>query len=873
MIDLNAEPPRYLPKPAWFNLDLNDTNWSFPRKPEVSWTDIDAALRDHAEGLAEHFRAGKFYKPGSTESQLRYGAKGSLHVCVAGEDKGRFTDFEAKGKGMPPIDFIMQEMNCTVKEAHEWAADWLGLQPPPPIRPDVVDDEPSDTSAWARQQWGEATSAAGTVAERYLVEHRGLAPETVERLVALDLIRFHPGHRASSKPTSSAWTAILFPITDQGGELVAIQAIRLNPVTGRKVSGNVIAKISNGPLGGHGLMLPGEGNVILAEGPENGVSAWQETGRPVLVAFGGIAKVQDWPPAGAVVTVLADGDAAGSKAARARAKACDAMADRGVTILLTDTPDGKDANDLLRDPVAGDLRALINHPLHWRDPAPSTTTESTVTTWQPAEDDLAVKAGALCRESPPEAITALLGEMAAARVNPIQQRAMLETIKSRTGMPVSALEKTMKGMRKQAIALGEGFADICKRYVYVKATDCFWDRVSCDMVTLQSVRNHHWRDMPASETGPISPLEVMLQDAHHGCERADSVTFLPRGPTIVDAPGGLRQLNMWTPSDVQAIPGDVAPLLDHLWYLLDQDPAAVDFVLDYLAHLVQFPEIKMRKCILIIGVPGIGKSIVYEWMMHLLGPKNCTPVEESDLRSQFNDWADGVQLIVVHELMAMEHKEVMNRLKNYITDPTIRINRKQVATYRYENRANFLMASNHRDAAQIEKGDRRYWIWHSKANPRPSTYYDALGGWFNNGGAEAMLHYLATRPLDRFNPFSPAPLTQAKAEIIEESRGGMDGYLHEAWETERAPFMHDLVTVNDVIDFMAKDKKISLSHKKVSLFLRSIDAELLGTKRLDGGRQQKVWAIRNQQQWADASERTIALAYRSAWALPDAPPD
>ncbi|WP_369674497.1 toprim domain-containing protein, partial [Enterococcus faecium] len=94
-------------------------------------------------------------------------------------------------------------------------------------------------------------------------------------------------------------------------------------------------------------------DVILAKGPENGISAWQETGRPVVIAFGGIIKVQDWPPAGAVVTVLADGDAADAPAAKSRAKACDAMADRGVTVFLTATPEGHDANDLLRDPASG----------------------------------------------------------------------------------------------------------------------------------------------------------------------------------------------------------------------------------------------------------------------------------------------------------------------------------------------------------------------------------------------------------------------------------------------------------------------------------------------------------------------------------------
>ncbi len=848
-------------------IDLNDTAPQRRVLPDDR-DDIDRALRDQVEALVTSLRGQHPNKALSTDVHLRYGAKGSLHVVVAGKDKGRITDFEAGGeKGMGPIDFIMAEMMVPVGEALRWARDWLGMQPPPPPRPVVEDEgEPTDTSAWARQQWSEAVDPTGTVAERYLVEHRGISRNTVSHLIALDAIRFHPGHRASDKPGARPWPALLVKATDAAGELQAIQAIRLNPVTARKVSG-IPAKISNGPLTGHCLMLPAEGDPVLAEGPEDGFSLWQEVCRPVLIAFGGIGKVVDLVPGGSV-TIARDGDLPGSKADRALAKACDVLVERGRTVSVTATPEGKDANKIHLEQGGQALRDLVAGATRWREvlaPQPSPS----ATGWQPAPGDLTAAAGALTRESPPETITALLGQIIQAKLDPIQQRAILETMKSKTGMSIDVLTKGMQAVRRQAVATRDGFADICRRYVYVKTTDCFWDRVAAEMVPLQAVRNYHWRDMPAGEAGKVNPLELMLQDEHHGCDRVDAVTFLPNGPLIIepDGPDGVRQLNMWTPPDLKPEPGDVKPLVDHVWYLLDQDPVAVNYYLDYMAHLVQRPDIKMHSCILVIGGQGIGKSTVYNMMQHLLGRKNCTAVRQSDLQSQFNEWIEAKQLVIVHELRQLQRQGLAEDLKTYITDPTIRINSKGLRTYDYENRANFLMASNHRDAAEIDDDDRRFFIWHSKAQKKPKEYFNTLYGWFDAGGCRHMLHYLLNRPLTNFNPYAEPPMTEAKAQIIQESRGSIEGYLHEAFETRNAPFQHDLVNVTDVVDFLVKEKKINISHKKVTLFLRSIEAELLGSKRIDNGRRQvKIWAIRDQASWAEAPESVIDYSFRSPWA-------
>jgi hypothetical protein len=402
-----------------------------------------------------------------------------------------------------------------------------------------------------------------------------------------------------------------------------------------------------------------------------------------------------------------------------------------------------------------------------------------------------------------------------------------------------------------------------KRYVYIKQTNTFWCRQTRLHFAAEAIRNMHWHEMPIDDQGqPMNPLNLLIQD-QHGCDKVEALTFYPGQEEIVWEQGGKR-LNTWSPPDIEPIPGDVLPFLRHIEYLTDGNAEAAIFLLDYLAHLVQFPDVKQLKTPLIIGAPGIGKSLIAQFMTPILGSGNVTAIENSELVSQFNDWADGTSLCVIHELMTMDRLDTMNRLKSYITESLIRINQKGLRTYNYTNRMNFLMFSNHDDAAKIEKGDRRYFVWRSQAEARGRDYYEDLFDWFQHGGAEALFHYMKTRTLDHYDPFAPAPVTAAKLQIIEDSRPPTDALLQELFNEGAAPFRHDLVVLNHVIDWLQHNRKLSVSVKKLSSFLNNVGGIVLGQYRLLDRSRPTIWVIRNHDRWAAVSkdERTIARGYQ-----------
>jgi phage/plasmid primase-like uncharacterized protein len=500
-------------------------------------------------------------------------------------------------------------------------------------------------------------------------------------------------------------------------------------------------------------------------------------------------------------------------------------------------------------------------------------------------------------------ITMALRGIASLRLDPVNEEVMLKQIKSRSGLSITPIRQQLAVM-KRAIGIRAVSTPatnvICRRYVFIKAVNSFWDRDARTMFSLDAVPNAHWHEMPPLDGGdrprpswgpddasaPISsnalaedgggervdPIDVLIKGALGSpCDKVDIISFVPGKNEIFQEEESVA-LNIWTKPDIVPIEGDASPFLDHVTYVFDGDHQIVEYVLDFLAHLVQRPDIKVKTTILIIGIPGIGKTLIGQMVCKLVGERNTTAIEESDLTSAFNEWMDGVQLVLVNELMTVDKRAAMNRLKSYITDPWLRINRKNVPTYRYQNRANFFLCSNYEDAAKIEKGDRRYLIWISKAEPRGKEYYDDLFDWFDRGGAERLLHFLMNRDLSRFNPSAAPPDTQAKQTVIEDSREPLMAYFQDAFDSGDPPFRHDLVAVNHIIDWLAEKPKKQVTHKQVSMFLRQIKAEALGQKRIrNGGRRASIWAIRNAAEWEQVGEGDIIKAWRDIdeGSLPD----
>jgi hypothetical protein len=237
------------------------------------------------------------------------------------------------------------------EEPAEWGPDvssLLGLRESPYDA--AVEAERFGKIKRAVWEWYESEPLDGTLGERYLLEIRKIPkPEGGWP----DAIRFH-------RPSNS----LIGKATQTNGVVTAGQQVRL-----RSDGTNAVKlddkgklkkiKLTYGVLKGSAVRLagPADGPLLLAEGPETGLSV-QATGHETWIALGGIPLLD--PPMGRLVVVCADDD----QQAAALAKKLAVWRERGVRLAVampwpTRRGDGSDFNDVLRENGLDAVRSRI----------------------------------------------------------------------------------------------------------------------------------------------------------------------------------------------------------------------------------------------------------------------------------------------------------------------------------------------------------------------------------------------------------------------------------------------------------------------------------------------------------------------------------
>jgi hypothetical protein len=276
-------------------------------------------------------------------------------------------------------------------------------------------------------------------------------------------------------------------------------------------------------------------------------------------------------------------------------------------------------------------------------------------------------------------------------------------------------------------------------------------------------------------------------DLDFGFTFAEAVEFLPGQAPVTKDELNRTVLNLWRAPEWKLDPASPEPtiFLDHVRYLLDGDRGAIDHVLDFIAHLVQRPEQRINHALLLTSeAKGIGKSTLGLIIRRLVDEKNSGVAQSKDLKSQFDGWLMGKVAIQVDEVYEYGNWDLANKLKPLITEPTVSVNMKYGPQMIVRNCARFIMFSNHAAPVDLEDGDRRYFVFDSKAQPRDAGYYEALNAYLDShAGMNEIFSWLMRRDLTAFKPFAPPPMTEAKRKIIEASGNPLRRYVRDAVES------------------------------------------------------------------------------------------
>lgn len=348
------------------------------------------------------------------------------------------------------------------------------------------------------------------------------------------------------------------------------------------------------------------------------------------------------------------------------------------------------------------------------------------------------------------------------------------------------------------------------------------------------------------------------------------VCYEPGHPQIIDG-----QWNMWSGWGVEAKRGDVEPwawVLDHLF---QGDRKARRYFEQWCAYPIQNPGAKLYTAALLWSrTTGVGKSIVAIALSKIYG-SNAVTVNGRELQSGFNSWADRRQFVVGEEITANERRTTADYMKDIITNPWFRINKKYSPEYSIANHANFLLLSNHCDAVFVEDHDRRYFVHGISAVAADRAKYEWVHKWLHGSGPSYLRWHLENLSMQGFNPRERAPETLSKREMISAGKTDVGLWVMRLVEdaatamryfpNKRAVEGCDLYTAEQLYESFDPNGKVR-GPSSVANMGRALASG--GFRQVYGGKTvwtaagvHRLYAVRNQEKWDMANRKQIVEHY------------
>jgi hypothetical protein len=349
------------------------------------------------------------------------------------------------------------------------------------------------------------------------------------------------------------------------------------------------------------------------------------------------------------------------------------------------------------------------------------------------------------------------------------------------------------------------------------------------------------------------PAQYLLN--HQQCLVVADRNYDPTSPKEIytETPDGVRYVNTYRRSYPKAdrTQAEAAGkmILKHFENLI-AEPEYRRVVLDYIAHCVQFPGKKIRWAILIQGAEGCGKSFLAKVIGTILGEDNVKFLSNDAIRSQWSDWTIGTQVNVIGEIRVAGHNrhDIMNRLKEAVTDDRISVTQRNRSVRTERNLTNYVMFTNYQDALALMHGSRRYFIVKSALQTEEQVL--ALGPEYFNELFEAIAQNAAGLRAffedwvisDDFPADGRAPKTIYLEEMIEDSANDLVGAIRRLIREGESPLIADDMIYSGILESALELEGLRESPQVVARMLREENFVRLAGRGIEiNGMRKALW--------------------------------
>ena len=242
--------------------------------------------------------------------------------------------------------------------------------------------------------------------------------------------------------------------------------------------------------------------------------------------------------------------------------------------------------------------------------------------------------------------------------------------------------------------------------------------------------------------------------------------------------------NIWRGFAAEPKEGDCSLFLKHVEEnIANGDKTIYDYLIAWMAQVVQHPDELTGVAVVMRGSMGTGKGVFADEFGKLFGRHYMLLNDSSQLVGKFNGHMKEKCLLFADEAFWAGDKAAEGKLKSMITEPTINIEMKGKDAFTIKNNLHMIFATNNDWAAPAGPRERRFFIIDvGDKHQQDHEYFDAVCNQMDNGGREALLHYLMNYDISGMN-LRKYPQTAALRESKQLSFSPVQKYWHHVLET------------------------------------------------------------------------------------------
>ena len=375
-------------------------------------------------------------------------------------------------------------------------------------------------------------------------------------------------------------------------------------------------------------------------------------------------------------------------------------------------------------------------------------------------------------------------------------------------------------------------------YVYIRSLTSFFEKTTYEIISKEQLND--WNLEYTKDDDCLSRCLLKQKDllkvynvmTHAGLPHG--VVWVKPGEFEAIAPG--KYYNIYRPTNIIAKPGDCSEIIEYYKWFVGRNWKIIEQV---IAFMVQHPGVKINWACVFTSVEGGGKNLLGSLISSLLGHHNCnTQLNFDQMTSKFSNVCLGLQFGIINELDLSSRKNIKantNKLKKFISDPTLTIELKNKPQIKIPNFAIFWIYSNDDDCLHLTKEARRYFmtiIKHTQEEIENKLekegYKDKIVEALEPGNPmiNYLMHHFKNVTIEDPKMFKKnAPKTEDFYEVVEKSRQGIHRKLDNRLETNTWPFENSGVWTSTYSDPNRPNGK--MTYRAVRCFSGLVIAEEL----------------------------------------------